>query len=900
MSSTIKKEEEINESPRNKERKRLNKDFEGEFPEVRRSGLSVDADSLIRGSSATTEEAFILKRKLSHELTTGDNDRESLSIGETIGVDDGNEDKEKQSKLESSKKRKLRHLASSLDRATNTPKLPPLFKSTEIDTGKLSAASKPTTRLPKLLNAKNGPQLSNLEISSSPSLQTTTKRLPKLIRVEDSASLISSNIPEFAKSPKLPELIIPSKDTGISSPTSKSPLHNTSPIPKSDNSSSTSSSQSEFKQQAKLTTSPTYPPRLPRLINFHKSPKPIDDSELPKLIDKSLTTESSTRQKSPISAIPLSNFPLRLIPLQKIGSSSNDSSTSLTSSIPGTEDIHAPIEDLSNESLKLENKSDTSKKKKTNKEKDIEESSKIQKKKKQSRTASQYRGETSINDTSLKGHEREEDSDDDDNDDDDQFFDANDIEALSADAISQDSKPIDSSASGVSESIINVLKDKIYKKITGRLDLNPYELESKVDELYDIISSTITNGARHSCFILGPRSSGKSKAIELALNRARTEIDSKKSINIRINGNAQLDDKLAVRHIAEQLDREISRVYGVKLNETDANDFLNRKSITNTFSNILKILADELDLRGNVSKLKIPIIFIIEEVEVYANQSRQTLLYNILDLVQNSPTPISVLCCTQKITVKESLEKRVRSRFSQRVIQFGNFDREKFIHICGKILNVDQPQNEYEIAWNESIGKLLEKPSRLRRSIVMNHLTISSVAKFQTDCFALLNNVDINSPFLRESSFVNYERNQQRSSWVSVINELSDIELSLLICASRIIAKTELHCLNLNMVYEEYKSCLQDQRKGATSVTMVDQVITTTEFKQWKKENCKLPWEQLQLQGFLSKPGGVNSRTNQQFGNVSYETKDWQLEVTIDELRKCISHDRIVRSWTRL
>jgi origin recognition complex subunit 4 len=62
------------------------------------------------------------------------------------------------------------------------------------------------------------------------------------------------------------------------------------------------------------------------------------------------------------------------------------------------------------------------------------------------------------------------------------------------------------------------------------------------------------------------------------------------------------------------------------------------------------------------------IIFVIDEFDLFATHARQTLLYNLFDIAQARKAPIAVLGLTTKIDVVESLEKRVKSRFSHRYV----------------------------------------------------------------------------------------------------------------------------------------------------------------------------------------------------------------------------------------
>lgn len=71
-----------------------------------------------------------------------------------------------------------------------------------------------------------------------------------------------------------------------------------------------------------------------------------------------------------------------------------------------------------------------------------------------------------------------------------------------------------------------------------------------------------------------------------------------------------------------------------------------------------------------------PIVVVLDSFELFALRPRQTLLYGLLDAAQTSQTPIAIIGLTSRVVffsadtkdTVELLEKRVKSRFSHRVI----------------------------------------------------------------------------------------------------------------------------------------------------------------------------------------------------------------------------------------
>ena len=63
-------------------------------------------------------------------------------------------------------------------------------------------------------------------------------------------------------------------------------------------------------------------------------------------------------------------------------------------------------------------------------------------------------------------------------------------------------------------------------------------------------------------------------------------------------------------------------------------------------------------------------IFILEDIDFYIEQTKQILLYKILDMLQYCNIPFVFLATSQKVDIVDSFEKRIKSRFSHRQILF--------------------------------------------------------------------------------------------------------------------------------------------------------------------------------------------------------------------------------------
>jgi origin recognition complex subunit 4 len=102
------------------------------------------------------------------------------------------------------------------------------------------------------------------------------------------------------------------------------------------------------------------------------------------------------------------------------------------------------------------------------------------------------------------------------------------------------------------------------------------------------------------------------------------------------------------------------------------------------------------------------VVFVIDEFDLFATHARQTLLYNLFDIAQARKAPIAVLGLTTRVDVVESLEKRVKSRFSHRYVHLSlPKSLPAYWDICREGLSVDEEDMEAE-GFNTSLEGLHE------------------------------------------------------------------------------------------------------------------------------------------------------------------------------------------------
>ncbi|KAK2078219.1 hypothetical protein QBZ16_004088 [Prototheca wickerhamii] len=183
------------------------------------------------------------------------------------------------------------------------------------------------------------------------------------------------------------------------------------------------------------------------------------------------------------------------------------------------------------------------------------------------------------------------------------------------------------------------------------LELRP-ALREVTAALSSCFRAAVELGHGTSALVVGSRGSGKTLAVEQALAQLLREhdggaVDARVGV-VRLHGWAHADERLAFREAARQL------AFGAVF-----------KRSASVGENI-EFLREMLDCLSRAQKC---VIFVLEDFEAWVRRSRQTLLYGLLDALSCSGVRAAVVGTAVRADVTSLLEKRVRSRFSHRLLQ---------------------------------------------------------------------------------------------------------------------------------------------------------------------------------------------------------------------------------------
>lgn len=446
------------------------------------------------------------------------------------------------------------------------------------------------------------------------------------------------------------------------------------------------------------------------------------------------------------------------------------------------------------------------------------------------------------------------------------------------------SKPSHSAEVTFSAEHVQQIQSILLEKLTRRRRTQLSNLDTEYKKVSNLVKQTITAGESNSMLLIGARGSGKSALIDQILHE-QSQKHTEDFHVVRLNGFIHTDDKIALREIWRQLGREM---------ELEGDDNVS-KNYADTLTTLLALLSHptELGQEQHADQITKSVIFIIDEFDLFANHPRQTLLYNLFDIAQSRKAPIAMLGLTTRIDVAESLEKRVKSRFSHRYVYIGfsksfttfqdackasvslHFDelsteeREALgakTQVTEKLAKQSKKKKSESVIahWNDFIDDLLEDAiftTHLRRT----YYTTKSVPEFHSSMLLPVSCLSTESSSTASDLLSHFTEAFATTSLappdsnISLSHSLSTLHLALLICAARL---TNIHAIDVvpfAQAYEEYKVLASKQKLQASASGALAQGAGS---RVWSKDVAKGAWEDLITFGLAIEDGNRGVRVD--------------------------------------
>ncbi|NWW16677.1 ORC4 protein, partial [Falcunculus frontatus] len=317
--------------------------------------------------------------------------------------------------------------------------------------------------------------------------------------------------------------------------------------------------------------------------------------------------------------------------------------------------------------------------------------------------------------------------------------------------------------------------------------------------LLELLKRTTVHGESNSALIIGPRGSGKTALLNHVLKDLREMKQVTENLleffmkNPFLSGLLQTNDKVALKEITRQL--QLENVVGDK--------------VFGSFAENLAFLLEALRKGNRTSSC--PILFVLDEFDLFVHHKNQTLLYNLFDISQSAQTPVTVIGLTCRQDILELLEKRVKSRFSHRQIYVMNsFDFKQYIKIFKKQLSLpaEFPDESFAEKWNNNVQHLSE--DKTVQDVLQN---LFHHAKDLRSLHLLLmlavSAVTVHHPLLTAADLQEASRQHRTDSKANIVHGLSVLEICLIIAMKHLNDVYDGEPFNFQMVYNEFQKFIQ-------------------------------------------------------------------------------------------
>ena len=218
----------------------------------------------------------------------------------------------------------------------------------------------------------------------------------------------------------------------------------------------------------------------------------------------------------------------------------------------------------------------------------------------------------------------------------------------------------------------------------------------------------------------------------------------------------------------------------------------------------------------------ISVLFILENVEYYVENSKQSLLYKILDMLQYTKIKFAFIATSQKIDIIDNFEKRIRSRFSHRQILFYSEDLETFKDwINDTIKSIGDQFKSYkdglkpievlhkfitepEFGWMKIFEKLFEKGKDYEflcrtLKIALSHLN----STYKSEPWRISTFEENGGELFRKS--LDYVENLSTSNdFKTILSKMPEAYLLVLISGKNVSITGEVQFFTFSLAYKEY------------------------------------------------------------------------------------------------
>ncbi|NXE08583.1 ORC4 protein, partial [Lophotis ruficrista] len=328
-----------------------------------------------------------------------------------------------------------------------------------------------------------------------------------------------------------------------------------------------------------------------------------------------------------------------------------------------------------------------------------------------------------------------------------------------------------------------------------------FGVEHQYRHLLELLKRTTVHGESNSALVIGPRGSGKTALLNHVLKELREMKQVRETLlEVHLNGKnrflsglLQTNDKVALKEITRQL--QLENVVGDK--------------VFGSFAENLAFLLEALRKGDRASSC--PVLFVLDEFDLFVHHKNQTLLYNLFDVSQSAQTPMTVIGLTCRQDILELLEKRVKSRFSHRQIYLLNsFDFKQYLRIFKEQLSLpaEFPDESFAQKWNNNVQHLSEDKTVQDMLQNLFHYT-KDLRSLHLLLMLAVSNVTVHRPLITASDLHEANKQYRTDSKANIVHGLSVLEICLVIAMKHLNDVYEGEPFNFQMVYNEFQKFIQ-------------------------------------------------------------------------------------------
>ncbi|XP_071978304.1 origin recognition complex subunit 4 isoform X2 [Engystomops pustulosus] len=371
-------------------------------------------------------------------------------------------------------------------------------------------------------------------------------------------------------------------------------------------------------------------------------------------------------------------------------------------------------------------------------------------------------------------------------------------------------------------------------------------VEAQHKHLVELLKRTVIHGESNSALIIGPRGSGKTMLLRDALEEILTVREIKDNVlQVQLNGLLQTDDRIALKDITRQLNLENvvgERVFG-------------------SIAENLSFLLEALKTGDRTSSC--PVLFVLDEFDLFAHHKNQTLLYNLFDIAQSAQAPVAVIGLTCRLI-------HLLNSFTFSDYQEGVKDLLS--------LAPEFPDPQYSEKWNTNLQVLLENKS-VEEVLQKQFNTSKDMRSLHMLLLLVLCRVNGSHPHLSAGDFVEAQRLRSQDSKANILHGLSVLEMCLVIAMKHLQDIYSGEPFNFQMVHNEFQKFVQ---RKAHSVYNFEKPVVLKAFEHLYQLELIKPME------------GLSVRTQKEYRLMKLLLDHSQISEALQKYPNCPTD---VRQW---